>query len=222
MRTTFWSTLFLVGCVGDKVGDTGETGNNGGDADTDADSDSDSDADSDSDSDTDSTTFTLTLTSDSTIGLTPANVWIEIVNVTCTGSTVTYGAEADGWTSGGQVFAQATGTAEPNRAETHDIRSFEFDEGQSWDHLTRGLGDASTLANPLTDWQRNTSTGFSCAADIQAKTMTYAFAIDDLNGNLSDCLVYGQDPSALINGTKARNSDPEFDLGACALAIVAD
>ncbi len=153
-------------------------------------------------------------------------VMIEEAGVTCdTPDQVTFNMRTAGLTSGGLVFSQETANAEPQWSDEHDLNSIDFDgECGSFDEL------AVTLATGAgaNDWEVNASTLFRCDTDgtdpyhHNADVMSYAFRVYDLDQVLADCVVGGDDPDGLLDGTYARQLDPFMpaELAACEIVIL--
>lgn len=127
---------------------------------------------------------------------------------------VRYSACTRGWTANGQIYLQETGNPPPNWAESHDLVSVSFDAMQWWDDLEQVVRTGVNVA----DQAPNQSSLFTCPAFYEAGVMTYAFLVYDLDGSPADCVVWGQDPQAMIDGTIERVNEPPFDLANCTIA----
>jgi hypothetical protein len=144
-------------------------------------------------------------------------VSVQQATVDCTDSTtVRFYANTEGWTDDGYVFAQETGNTSPGGqySDEHDLTAYDWDACGFEDNLEQEL----TTDVGLNDAARNQSTVFSCAPDVHydgSGTMTYAFAVNDSDGNLADCLAFGDDVAGMKNGTYDRVNEPSFDLGIC-------
>lgn len=142
-------------------------------------------------------------------------------SVTCTDTTVRFQAETVGLTSGGMVFSQETANDEPQWADNHSLLTYEFDPCGFVDKLERYLDDGSTLEDPLNEYQTDISTVFTCANHYnQPNMMTYAFGVNDMSGNLTDCYAFGND----VQGMKAQSydlagEDPDFNLIYCTVGV---
>ena len=55
---------------------------------------------------------------------------------------------------------------------------------------------------------------WTCSACPRA-TRTFAFVAYGEDGLPADCVVWGQDPAAMIDGTLWRVNEPPFDLAGC-------
>lgn len=166
---------------------------------------------------------TDTKTDDDTTCVTPtknSTVTIDTVDITCDTTrqvsfivSTTGGVAADG-----TIFAQETGNSPQQFSDEHDLN---FDDSDA-------CGSTSVLSQTLTtdtafaDAVPNTSTVFSCDADTHydADVMTYAIHIFDDTGNQLDCLVAGNNPSDLIDGTSDRVADPSEDVSSCATGSI--
>lgn len=132
-------------------------------------------------------------------------------DVSCVNDQVTYSIETEGWTNDGVVYSQETENTPP-WSDEHDLVSYEFDECQSWDKLQTVL----TTGAATTDWVPNESTVFSCADHFNSPVMSYAAQVLDINGDVADCVAWGEDPQALVDGTAEPGANaPTFDLSTC-------
>jgi hypothetical protein len=142
---------------------------------------------------------------------------IDVATVDCNGNQVSFFVETTNWTDDGVVFTQETGNPETQWSDEHDLLSVEWDECGFWDRLRLTLNDASTLDDPLYDWQQNVSTVFDCSLHYgDPNVITYAFAVYDGN-QVADCIVFGHDPQGMINGNYRRVNQPSFNLSQCTL-----
>ncbi|HHO53450.1 MAG TPA: hypothetical protein ENK18_21905 [Deltaproteobacteria bacterium] len=148
--------------------------------------------------------------------------------ITCDdANTVTFTATTDGLTSGGLIFSQETGNAEPQWADEHDLESIDWDENcGSYDNLARTL----TTGAGVNDWQVNQSTVFRCDDDgagnpyhHNADVMSYAFRVYDFDNVMADCIIGGDDPTGMVNGTYNRVNDPvnPGELASCDVGVLA-
>lgn len=141
---------------------------------------------------------------------------IQEVRVECLSTnTVRFYARTEGWTDDGYVFSQETGNQTPNYSDEHDLTAYDWDACGFEDNLEREL---STSAD-YNAAQRNQSTVFSCEPDVHfdgAGVMTYAFAVNDQQGQVADCLAFGEDVNGMKNSPASdRVNEPSFDLGIC-------
>jgi hypothetical protein len=153
----------------------------------------------------------------------PGPVALSRVGLACSvdGAFIRFTAETAGWSSG-MVFSEETGASEPHRADEHDLFSFDFDWDGAWERLDQVVDAAGTLADPLSDWDRNASSLFDCPEVLDVARMTYAFAVWDTDDQFADCLVFGHDPAALTDGTALRSLDPDFDASSCRVGVLAE
>ncbi len=147
-------------------------------------------------------------------------VLVMSASVTCASGVAEVSAETQGWTSGGLFYQIETGNQAP-WAEEHDLESVAYGPKGSWDllgvELLAGVG--------LGDLERNASTLFRCDTHYnQRDIMTYAVAVFDVNETLADCLAWGEDPRAVIDGTVLSpynyERGPGFDTSICVVAAV--
>ncbi|MEQ1508630.1 MAG: hypothetical protein ABMB14_40740 [Myxococcota bacterium] len=140
---------------------------------------------------------------------------ITLTSVTCnpTHDAVRYTVCVDGPTSGGVVFAQETANIEPNWSDAHSLDPLGLDP--TWDELRRDLDTHASIV----DWSTDVSTLFGCQAHFESPlVMSYAAAAYDATGRIADCVAWGGDPQAMIDGTVVRVNDPPFDLTGCRIA----
>lgn len=141
-------------------------------------------------------------------------VSVQRAEVDCTDTrTVRFYANTEGWTDDGYVFAQETGN-EVQYSDEHDLIAYDWDACGFEDNLEQTL----TTNVDFNDVARNQSTVFSCEFEDhydESGVMTYAFAVNDVDGNLADCLAFGHDVTGMKNGTYDRLNEPSFDLGIC-------
>lgn len=147
-------------------------------------------------------------------------ITVQEVSVTCDASdNVRFYARTEGWTGDGWVFSQETANPTPNWSDTHDMESYQFDACGYEDELERTLATGAAVAA----WEMNVSTVFTCAAHFDAANgvMSYAVGVKDLDGNLADCLAWGQDPDGMIDGSVGRVNEPGFSLANCVVGVSA-
>lgn len=105
------------------------------------------------------------------------------------------GAQADGRTM--VLFMQQTGVSEPHPSEEHPIG--QTDTGARRLSLETGV--------PVSE--SGTTTVFRCDdPDILFDTLTFAVRLYDQDGSLLDCLIWGDDPSTVIQGSRRRTTEP--------------
>jgi hypothetical protein len=211
--------LLVLSCGDGEEKATGETGLQETDTDTDSDTDSDTDTDTDTDSDADT---------GCPDGIYEGPTVIASAIVYCVGTTARYGLETEGLTSGGYIYSQETAGqyAGGQWADNHTLEPFDTDPCGYYDRLDREVQDGTTLADPLNDWQSDVSTIFTCSNHLQDNTyMTFAFAVDDLAGNLASCLAFGHDVQGMIDGlyyVYPLAQPPAFDLSVCVEGVEAN
>lgn len=147
-------------------------------------------------------------------------VTVQEVSVGCDANDVVrFYARTEGWTGDGWVFSQETANPTPNWSDTHDMASYQFDACGYEDELERSL---ETGAAPAT-WEMNVSSVFTCAGHYDAANgvMSYAVGVMDIDGNLADCLAWGQDPDGMIDGSISRVNEPGFSLANCVVGVSA-
>lgn len=141
-------------------------------------------------------------------------VTVQEANVTCAADVATIDVMTEGWTGGGYVYTIETANAQP-WADEHDLTSYEFDPCGAYDKLKVELTAGEELANLA----RNESTLFTCDNHYNAGVLTYAAAVLDLQGAVADCMAWGDDPDAVINGTVLSpynyETGPTFDPSDC-------
>jgi len=144
-------------------------------------------------------------------------VTVQEASASCTGDVVTIDVLTEGWTSGGTVY-QIQSTVDA-WADEHDLESYEYDPCGEYDRLARELATTTTLPTV-----RNESTLFACASYSDG-TMTWAVAVTDLNGDMADCLAWGDDPQGVIDGTRLSTFNyedgPTFDESMCVVGAPA-
>ncbi|MEQ1506947.1 MAG: hypothetical protein ABMB14_32265 [Myxococcota bacterium] len=134
------------------------------------------------------------------------------VSVDCTGSTVRFEADTEGWTDGGWVFSQETENGPSQWSDTHDLDSYEYEPCNQSDKLEQELSTGASVEG----WQIDQSTVFTCADHYNVPVMTYAFGVKDVDGNLVDCAAFGEDVQGMIsNSAGDRVNDPDFDISDC-------
>jgi hypothetical protein len=141
-------------------------------------------------------------------------VLISSVDVGCDESgAAAFLVETDGISGDGLLFAEATGGDAPDWSETHTVVSFERDDCGAWDHLGR------TLVTGVTEdaWAEDQSTAFTCDGDLDGNGMSYAAMVYDADGTPADCVAWGEDPAAVIDGNRARANEPGWDLAGCVI-----
>ena len=114
---------------------------------------------------------------------------IQNVDVTCVDtSTVVFEVTTDGAPIDGTVYSEDTRNT-PSHGDEHDLEVATVDACGESTILER------TLATGELNWEANESTLFSCEPEthFDSITMTYAFRVYDVDGNLADCLVAGDD-----------------------------
>jgi hypothetical protein len=141
----------------------------------------------------------------------PTTIYATAVTCNAPEDHVEYHICAQGPAAGGAVFAEETGNPEPNWSDDHTLELTDSDALGWWTELARRLETGASLGS----WAPNVSTLFRCRAHFESTVMTYAFAVYDGDGNVVDCVVWGHDPAAMIDGTLARVNDPPFDLAGC-------
>ncbi len=116
---------------------------------------------------------------------------IQEIYADCGGGNWTFSAKTDGWTTDGVVNIDQTGI-DPQYAwsEEHDLPSVDYSADGCWDELEATL--------PITtDWEAqeaNVNTLFECS-DPRKSTLTWMIRVYDTDSNMSDCAVWGEDPS---------------------------
>jgi len=149
-------------------------------------------------------------------------VTVQTANVTCDASgVVTIDVETQGWTSGGYIYAVDTRNASP-WADEHDLDSYEYDPCGTYDKLKVELQTGAALA----DWERNVSSVFTCDGHYEDGALSYAAAVLDLYGDVADCMAWGEDPQAIIDGTVVGyynydNGPASFDPSICVIGAAA-
>ncbi len=114
-------------------------------------------------------------------------VVLEVASVTCpTVDEVALEVVTAGWTSDGTVYMVETGAPTP-WDEEHDVRSVEFDPCGSFDVLAGALKPGDTSA-------------FTCEQHA-GNTLSYAARVYDIDGNFADCVAWGHDPQAIVDGS---------------------
>ena len=138
---------------------------------------------------------------------------IDSATVTCDGNTAVFTLETSGdGPSAASVFSQETGNPTPNFADEHDFLEADGVRGTLTLELATG-GSRGVEGETL----------FTCAAhhgDPQG-IMTYAYRVYDEFGDLSDCIVQGDNPDALIEGgNRVGGGDPSSpgELDGCSTA----
>ncbi|MEZ4235645.1 MAG: hypothetical protein R3F59_05685 [Myxococcota bacterium] len=133
---------------------------------------------------------------------------------------VRFEAHTNGWTDGGYVFEEDTANtstgAYDNWSDQHDLTAYDWDACGYYDNVQQEL----ITGRGINDWQENVSTVFQCGYHYGSVVMTYAFAVNDENGNLANCLAFGDNVTALKNGTISRPNDPTFDISICQAGVV--
>lgn len=147
----------------------------------------------------------------------PKVVTITGGDINCDTTTqVTFTVNTTGVPEDGTVFSQETGNTTPNWSDEHDLVVSSADACGQDAELTQTLATGAAVA----DWAPNQSTVFQCTADthFDADVMTYAFRVYDDTGALLDCLVAGNNPGGLIDGSIDRVNDPSnpTELAGCA------
>lgn len=138
--------------------------------------------------------------------------------VTCEDNVARFELDADGLTEEGHVYMQETGGPYQGGqwSENHTLVTYEFDVCGFYDKLERELQDGRTLDNPLDDYETDVSTVFSCEMLEDNDYMTFAFAIDDINGQLAGCVAFGHDVQGMKNGVyTVLGEAPQFNLADC-------
>jgi hypothetical protein len=139
-------------------------------------------------------------------------------------STVRFYVRTAGWTDDGYVFAQNTAdesTGQSQYSDNHDMISYEYDPCGFDDELQQELNTGVLPAQAA----RNQSTVFSCVPGYHyddgggPATMTYGFAVNDVGGNVADCLAFGDDVNGMKNETYNRLVEPDFDLNICSAGV---
>ncbi len=116
---------------------------------------------------------------------------IHEIDYDCTASGWYYAALTDGWTSDGAVDIQQTSLdPEVAWAESHSLYSVDYDPMGCWDHLRIEL----IYAEDWQDQQANVSSLYECTP-LRLDTMTWMIRVWDTDGVMSDCAVWGHDPS---------------------------
>ena len=138
---------------------------------------------------------------------------IQEATVQCVGDDSRFYARTEGWTADGLVFSQETANPEPQWADEHELRSFEFEPCGFGDELEEILSGGAGTG----DWIPGVSSVFTCADhhDSPEAVMTYAFFVWDPEGNPADCLAFGHDPQGMATAVYDRVSDPSFDVATC-------
>jgi len=141
---------------------------------------------------------------------------VQYASVACdANNNVRFYVETEGLTSDGVAFAQETANDPTGQwSDSITLESYEWDECGYWDHLEHELATGSDLAG----YQQNVNTVFTCAAhfDPGNAVMTYAVGVYDLDGNLADCLAWGDDVAGMIANTAGtRINEPDWDLSSC-------
>ena len=125
-----------------------------------------------------------------------------------TGDAWTWNFRANAWTLGGRmdVFRLADGAE-----EGHPLTLVAADPEGAWDELRVGpLPDGT----PAPDQVSGVNSRFDCDADVASLTMVVR--LRDLTDALSDCVVWGADPTTAV--ARIRADDPDVTaLGGCRL-----
>lgn len=120
-------------------------------------------------------------------------VW-EVFYPECDSTSWTHDATTKGWTSGtNYLYIRQTGNVTDPEAngwgEDHTMGSVDFAEGNRWDYLQATL----SITTDYTEVADGT-TLYECA-DERAEGLTYWLEVEDVDGNISDCAVWGHDTS---------------------------
>jgi hypothetical protein len=151
-------------------------------------------------------------------GIYDGPVSIDTASAKCDAAgNISYEAKTTGLTADGYVWAIESGNNQP-WDEEHDLKSYEFDSCGSYDKL-----NVTIQSGEFPDYVRNQASTFNCDKIGNPATMTFAFAVMDVNGDLADCLVGGEDPTGVIAGDYAPyfGTGPTFDLSTCHSGTVA-
>lgn len=135
--------------------------------------------------------------------------------VTCADDDMVLWFQTEGWTSGGMVFVEDTTSTDVHWAEEHALTSTAHDACGAWDEL-----EVEIHAGVRTDqYIPDVTSAFACS-DPGKGLLTYAVAVKDGTGSVADCVVFGHDPQALLDGGD-RSLDPSFDTSRCVVAELA-
>lgn len=116
---------------------------------------------------------------------------INEIDYDCNSTGWWYSVLTDGWTNQGALDMQQT-AVDPEVAwsESHDLYSDDYDPMGCWDLLVLELGIEDYWENQ----QTNVSTLYDCTTD-RADTLTWMIRVWDTDDIMSDCAVWGHDPS---------------------------
>lgn len=121
--------------------------------------------------------------------------------------------------SAGYFYQQETANVPPNWSDYHTLELVAPGADGLSKQLERKLLDGRDMYNPAFDWERDYSTAFVCEWHIEdpdVDIMSYAIAVYDADGNLSDCVAFGEDPQGMVDGDyEYAGQDPPFDLSLC-------
>jgi hypothetical protein len=142
----------------------------------------------------------------------PTSILTTAVTCSISGDQVEYSACTEGPSPGGWVFAQETGNPGPNWSDAHRLDRVASDPQGWWNSLARRLQTQASIAT----WTTDVNTLFTCGSHLEDPlVMTFAVMVYDEAGAFADCVVWGQNPAALIDGTILRVNEPPFDPTPC-------
>lgn len=137
---------------------------------------------------------------------------IQSVEVTCMGSDrVSFWVNTDHQVLEGVLYEIETGATQP-WSENVPLTS------PAWsvcDEFGVVAGSLATGAMPSTA-EEGVSTPFTCEA-FEGGDLTWAVMVKALSGEAADCVVFGLDPDAVMNGTILGTHPPAFDTSTCRL-----
>ncbi|MBX2803762.1 MAG: hypothetical protein KTR31_39165 [Myxococcales bacterium] len=138
-------------------------------------------------------------------------VVIAAANISCVDdNTVLFEMSTDGIASDGLVFSQETANPTPNFSDEHSLAVVDSDaECGTFTDLER------ELSTGIVNFETDVSTLFRCDESAggdpyhhNAVVMTYAFRAYDSTGAFADCVIAGENPTALRDGTIKRVNEP--------------
>ncbi len=113
---------------------------------------------------------------------------VNAVNQYCDPTVRAFDVYTVGWSSGGVVQIADTGGTS-GRVEEHPITTYDYDEQGWWENLYVELA----IVDP-SQVTEGTSSGFPCEIE---PSVTFLLLILDLDGDLADCAVWGDDPESV-------------------------
>jgi len=145
---------------------------------------------------------------------------IDTVSADCDGSgeNITYEVKTTGLTGDGYVWAVEK-YAQP-WDEIHDLPSVEFDSCGTWDDLKVTVA----ATGDFQQYDNGNSSAWTCDK-VRSDGLTYAFAVNDLNGNIADCKVAGHNPTNVVDedyGPDYYGTGPDpINLSSCSKTTLA-